>query len=312
MWWLYNLSRLGEEELNALQAAWPALEIQRRRDVMRELVEIGEVNFEVDFTPVFLMGLGDEDGQVRAAALSGLWEYEEPMFIGPLVHMLRADEATAVRAAAAMALGRYIYLREVEELAHEQGLLAEEALLETIYQAREEVEVRRRAVEAIAWSSETDVGPIIENAYYDNDEKMQVSAIFAMGRSADSRWQPQVLAELDNPSTEIRFEAVRACGELEAKEAVPRLVQLVEEEADRLVQQMALWSLGQIGGPVARDVLDAYCNSEDEGLALAAEDALDMLTLFDGSFGLLDFSEDNFDSALDDEDEWPSLLDYMN
>jgi HEAT repeat protein len=120
---------------------------------------------------------------------------------------------------------------------------------------------------------------------------MQVSAIFAMGRNADIGWLPRILEELDNPSSEIRFEACRACGELEAKEAVDLLIQLIDEDPDIEVQQMAVWSLGRIGGDTAREALEIIVDGESEVLAQAAEESLDELNLFSDAMMLYDFSE---------------------
>src|SRR5512144_2009955 len=113
---LYVLSKMDREALRIFEDYWPTVPTQRRRDIMQELVEIGEANFEVYFDPVFLLGLGDEDAEVRAAAINGLWENESPSLIGPLVHLLRTDETPLVRATAAIALGRFVYLGEVEEI----------------------------------------------------------------------------------------------------------------------------------------------------------------------------------------------------
>jgi HEAT repeat protein len=299
---LYIFSKMNQEALRIFQSVWPTIPTQRRRDVMQELVEIGEANFEVYFDPVFLLGLADEDPEVRTAAINGLWEHEDPALIGPLVHLLRTDEAAIVRAAAATALGRFVYMGEVEDIDQHQALLAEEALLDSIHQGAEDIEVRRRAIESIAFSSEPAVAQIIENAYYDENEKMQVSAIFAMGRSADSSWRPQVIAELENENSEIRFEAARASGELEAGDAVPKLLEIIEEDPDLQVQEMAIWALGRIGGQVAREALEECLESEVEAIALAAEEALDELNLFSDSFDLFDFEDD-------DDDDWFDLDD---
>jgi hypothetical protein len=300
--YLYVLSKMDQEALEVFQNIWPAIPPQRRRDIMQELVEISEANFEVYFDPVFLLGLGDEDPDVRVSAINGLWENEMPVLIGPLVHLLKTDQEAAVRAAAAIALGKYIYLRELEELDQGQALVAEEALLETIHQGGEDIEVRRRAIEAVSYSSQADIAGIIESAYYDDNEMMQVSAVFAMGRNADKRWLPRVIAELDNPNTEIRFEAARACGELEARESVPKLVSLIDEDTDLEVQEMAIWAVGRIGGPLAREALELCIESEIEAIALAAEEALDELNLFDGSFDLLNFAEDDFEDPFELDD----------
>jgi HEAT repeat protein len=159
-------------------------------------------------------------------------------------------------------------------------------LLETLRYAGEELEVRRRAVEAIAYSGEVGVREIIEAAYYDEDEKMQASALFAMGRSADPYWWKLLLQELDNPNPELRFEAARACGELEASSAVPQLAQMSLDDADREVQEAAVWALGRIGGRKARQALEACYESDDEALSQAAAEALDEMDLLGESTGI--------------------------
>lgn len=301
---LYIFSRMNQENLDTFQTIWPTIPVKRRRAIIQELLEIAEVNFEVDFDPVFLTALGDEDAEVRAGAIKSLWEYEKPALIAPLIHLLKMDEAAIVREAAATALGKFIYLRELEEIDIHEANLAEEALLEVIYQETETLDVRRRAVESIAYSSNPGITEIIENAYYDDDEKLQVSAVFAMGRNADARWIPQVLAELDSPKAELRFEAARACGELEAKEAVDKLAVMIEEDPDQETQEMAIWALGRIGGPFAREILEACLESDNEAFVLAAEEALDEINLFEDTLMLYDFEEDEFE-----DDDFEDYLD---
>jgi HEAT repeat protein len=298
---LYALSRLGREALVSFQATWPTIPAPRRREIIQALTGITETNFEVNFDSVFLLGLHDDDPGVRAAAINGLWEYEKPTLIETLIRLLQRDEAETVRAAAAIALGRFVYLGEVEKIPRHQVAPARAALLEAIHRPGESVEVRRRAVESIAYVSEKEVVGIIESAYYDENELMQASAIFAMGRSADSRWVKRVISELEHPAVEIRLEAVRACGELEARAAVPPLIELLEDDPDLELQVAAIRALGRIGGNDARHVLEQYAaESEEETLARAAEEALDEINLFDGSLSLFELDEDDFDPDDDD------------
>jgi HEAT repeat protein len=303
---LFIFSKMDKAALGVFQAEWPTIATERRREVVQELVEIAEMNFEVNFSPVFLLGMADVDAQVRTQAIAGLWEQEEPALIGPFIHLLRTDEAAMVRAAAATALGQFVYLYELEELEEEYIEPVKQALLETIYLPGEDVDVRRRAVESVAFFSGPEIIQIIESAYYDENDKMQVSAIFAMGRNADGQWRPRVLAELDNHNSEIRFEAARACGELEVAEAVPKLVALIAEDIDLQVQEVAIWALGRIGGPAAREALEHYAESETEALAMAAEEALDEINIFDAALDLFDFDEDDDE----EDDDYDELDDY--
>jgi HEAT repeat protein len=284
--YLYSLSSMTREQLAYFQEVLPRIRTERRRLVIKALVELTEVSFEVNFDPIFLVALGDDDSEVRATAIEGLWENEDQALIGPLVHLLRADEASGVRAAAAMALARFVLLGELEKIDRAPSMLAEEALLETLRSAEEDLEVRRRAVEAIAYSGEAGVRQIIEAAYYDEDEKMQSSALFAMGRSADPYWRKLLVQELDNPNPELRFEAARACGELENGLAVSRLVQMSMSDPDREVQQAAVSALGRIGDREAREALETFYESEDEVLSVAAAEALDEMDVLGQSVGI--------------------------
>jgi HEAT repeat protein len=313
---LYIFSKMDPSTLDVFRSVWPTIADQRRRDIMQELVELAEVNFEVDFDPVFLLALGDEDAEVRAYAINGLWENQNPALIGPLLHLLHTDETALVRAAAATALGQFLYLSEIEELEPETVAPIKEALLTTIHLPAEDIDVRRRAVEAIAFLSEPGITQLIEAAYYDDNPKMQISAIFAMGRNADKRWLPRVLTELDNDDTEICFEAARACGELEASEAVPKLISLVKNRGTDLeVQEMAIWALGRIGGEAARVTLERCLSSKIETIAQAADDALEELTLFSDTFDMFDFDEEDFEDDEDlfaNEENDDEIDDYLN
>jgi HEAT repeat protein len=284
--YLYSLSGITREGLMQFRQIWPDIEVGRRRLLMNSLVELTEQSFEVNFDPIFLVAMGDDDSEVRSAAIDGLWENEDQALIGPLVHLLRADDEPKVRATAAVGLARFVLLGELEKIDRAPAMLAEEALLETLRSGEEDFEVRRRAVEAIAYSGEAGVRDIIEAAYYDEDEKMQASALFAMGRSADAYWRKFLVQELENPNPELRFEAARACGELETQEAVPQLIEMSTNDPDREVQQSAVWALGRISGHAAREALEAFIESDDEALSQAAAEALDEMDMLGKSLAI--------------------------
>jgi HEAT repeat protein len=242
------------------------------------LTESAEANFELDFNALFRVTMEDEDEQVRTLSIEGLWEDEGITLIGPLVHTLRHDEAMSARAAAASSLGRFALLAELEELDERYAKLIRGALLESVYNDDEHSEVRRRAVESIAYLGDDCVYDIIAAAYEVPDESMRMSAVFAMGRSGDTVWSSAVQHELTSANPAMRYEAARACGELEVKESVSALIQLISDP-DREVQFAAIAALGQIGGQRARRVLERCCRSEDDVVRLVAEDALAELKL---------------------------------
>ena len=81
----------------------------------------------------------------------------------------------------------------------------------------------RRALESLSYCCDSRVSALIEAAYDSDEPRMRISALFSMGRSADPRWTSIVLQELENGEAEMRFEATRACGELQVTDAVPVL-----------------------------------------------------------------------------------------
>ncbi len=290
---LYDLSGMDGDEMRLFQEAWPSIAIERRRQIMNFLVEIAEVSFEVNFGAVFRFCLDDEDEQVRAAAIEGLWEDDDTALINPLITLLRDDPSISVRAGAATSLGRYVLLGELGKIRARPFALVREALLETIHSPFENLEVRRRAIEAIAYSSDEGVREIIEAAYYDEDERMRTSAVFAMGRSADPYWSDLVISELESPRPEMRYEAAMACGGLELAAATPLLANLVNDP-DREVLEAAIWALGQIGGNEARRILYDCYQEGDEFLREAVEEALEHL---DFLHGFLDISLEDLDAS---------------
>ncbi len=289
---LYAFSDLTRDETRLFQEAWSRVDTERRRWIIQSLVDIAEASFEVNFDPIFRLCLDDEDEVVRSRAIEGLWEDEDLALAGLLVRLLRDDPSESVRAAAATSLGRFVLLGELEKIEAALAMMVEDALLGAIYDPHETLEVRRRAVESIAYSGQAQVRDIIEMAYCDDEEKMRISAVFAMGRSADPLWREMVIAELENPNPEMRYEAARACGELEISAALSTLIELIETDPDPEVQEMAIWALGRIGGKEARRVLEACCESESEALRQAAEEALDELDFLGGHLEFLLFEAD--------------------
>ncbi|MBN1427871.1 MAG: HEAT repeat domain-containing protein [Anaerolineae bacterium] len=301
---IYRLSDPLPSEMAAFEAVWPTAPVERRRLLMSRLAETSEASIEVDFSTVSLFALQDADAEVRRQAIEALWENEQPSTMRKLIALAQSDPDARVRAAAAIALGQFVLLGELEDIEPMIAKEAEEALLQICHFQEEELEVRRRALESIALSSRQEVEPLIEEAARHADLKMQASALFAMGRNGDSRWIPHISDALRSPISELCFEATRAAGEIGLTTAVPHLIRFAHSH-DREIKEMAIWSLGEIGGVEAQNALFALADEEtDEDLIEAIEDASNMATLSLGNFGLLVLpSDDDEDLDIFDEEQ---------
>lgn len=306
---LRALSGLSPDEQARLREAWPSLPDVLRRRVAHSLADAAEADITADFKAVFRALLGDPHWEVRRVALDGLWEDEDAALIPVLVRLLQSDQSAEVRASAATSLGRFALLSELDELAPDTAKTIHDTLLATFH-SEEELEVRRRALEAVSWMGGADVVAAIEQAYQDDDERMTVSAVFAMGRSYDERWAAIVKKELKNPRPEIRYEAARAAGELELQDAVPTLLDMIDTR-DVEIREAIIEALGKIGGQRALEALYELVQSSDEAIKWAALEALETARFDDDplSPGLLPWLfEQGFagDDWEDEIDEWLS------
>jgi len=274
----YGLSGLSAVEVDQLKPIWDGLRPEYRSKLMRNLVDVGEANFELDYRALGMAGLDDDSPEVRAAAIEVLWEDESLELMERLIDIALWDEAVSVRAGAASALGRFILLGELGDLPESETTRAQDAVISLLNNDDEDVEVRRRALEAIANCSHEIVPDAIEEAYQSYDQRMRVSAVFAMGRTCDDeRWADTVLREVVSGDPAMRYEAARSCGELEIAEAIPYLARL-SQERDREIKEVAIWSMGEIGGKEALRILGQLAEEAeitgDQDLSDAIQDAI--------------------------------------
>jgi HEAT repeat protein len=304
---LYAFSDLSRPDAELVRRNWSAIPTERRRAVIHNLVDLAERDLDWHLGRILRIAMQDEDAQVRRTAIEGLWEETESDLLGPLIDTLRRDEDDSVRASAASALGNYVLAGELDELDAALAMRAEQVLLEVLRDQNEPIIVQSRALESIAYSGETGVRQLIEDAYYSPHEPLRVSALVAMGRSADVHWRGYVRAELQSPSALMRAEAARACGELEARSSLNELLQLLVDEAQP-VRLATIFALGRIGGKDARDALRAISAEGESVEAEAAEEALEEMMFYaeSNAVGLFDEDDDDDDDeiwGIDDDDE---------
>ena len=270
---LQRLSGLTPEQSGQLAARWPDISLRRRRSIVRELTDLAEDNVELHFDAAFIVALSDDDPQVRLAAVRGLWENETPEMIGHLAVRTAEDSDPAVRAEAALALGRFVLLHELGRLRERHFERATDALRRIIDDTEELEDVRVRAIEAMGPHDTTWVRQAITQAYESGRRRLKVSAVHAMGRSAEPRWLALVTRELMSEEAELRYEAAVAAGTIADESITTSLVPLVADPDDD-VRIAAIAALGQIGGPVARHALNELLESASRATRDAAAAAL--------------------------------------
>ena len=194
-------------------------------------------------------------------------------------------------------LGEFILLGELEKVKEDQQRKIEDALI-AIVRSEDDSVLRKRVLESLSFSSRPEIAALIESAFARADPAWVASALRAMGRSHDERWNENVVSMLLDDDPLIKFAAVEASGQLIIESAVPILLQILEdEEEDDDVATAAIWALSQIGGDEARTYLVALIEqTEDEELVEFLEDALENLN-FTEEFNKFDLL------TLDEEDE---------
>lgn len=278
--------------------------------------------------------LDDPDSQVRGEAVACLWSNAHARWIDVLISKARLDPNLDVRTRAISALGRYVFEGsellysgewddapgEIEgdatlELYGEDGAGEEEEDLEYaetdmteadfhrvsdfLFDAAHDdtlsTDERRYAIEALAFLDDPEVDALIDWAYAQNDTRLKVSALFAMGRSGNLHWSDIVLAEMHSANREVQYEAVRAAGELGLHEATEDLIHLARGRGvSKPLRLLAIYSLGEAGDDRAYPVLEELSRARDRDVREAAREAVEEW--------LMTSAADQFDR---DEDETP-------
>ncbi|MCB8979910.1 MAG: HEAT repeat domain-containing protein [Ardenticatenaceae bacterium] len=303
---LYRLSDMQSEEMQLFDAGWTAVSDERRQVIVRHLADISEDNFVVDFSPIFIRGFNDPVADVRMASLDGLWDTSDLKLIAPITELLHNDPDEGVQVAAASALGHFVLMGEWGQLPERilPGLI--NALLARYDHEKTADPVRRVVLEALGPAGHPRVNKLIEEAYENGDQPMQVSAVFAMGATADRRWSATVMSEMESPYEEMRAEAARAAGAIGNSDFVARLAELAYDE-DLAVRLAAIGSLGQIGGDevqrILAEMLDDPEVEEDDEVMEAVEEAMEEAAMMAGDFDFVDFGFDEEDEEAFDFDD---------
>ena len=300
---LYQFSDISPKDCKVLTSAWHTIPAVRRRAVLQDLVELAEHDNLLLFEDIGRIALKDGDAECEVSGIGLLLEAEDPKLIPIYMRMLSdAKKAEFVRAAAANALGFYVYLGELEELEPAIHHNIEDALLQAYAEDPSEL-VKRRSLESLGYSSREEVPALLRNASARDSDEWLESALFAMGKSADSQWENEALENLNHENLEVRGQAIHAAGELSLGSARARLLKQLDREKDEYLRSELIWALSQIGGEGIEEKFEqllAKTNNDDEANLL--EEALDMLN-FTNEVADFELMEVGFEHKHDLHDE---------
>lgn len=258
-----RLSDLSREDGRILARTWPEFPEETREAIVRRIDELSEERIDVNFRRALRVALDDPSATVRQLAVSALWEENSTDARDRFQELLEQDPSEDVRAQAAAALEPYVARAAEGELDEAEADHLRDVLLAAT-SPNEPLVVQRRAIEALGpLGSDPQVRDLITEFYESDDQALRCSAIYAMGRSLQSQWLPEILAELENDEAELRYEAVRAAGALGSQDALPGLLGAARDE-DAEVRHAAIAAIGQIGGRGGARALERLADDAEE------------------------------------------------
>ncbi|MEW6403049.1 MAG: HEAT repeat domain-containing protein [Chloroflexota bacterium] len=300
--YLPYFSDIDPASLQLLLDAWPRVHSPRKLTLLDQLLSLYDSDTLVSFEDLGHALLKDTDAEVRARAIRLLAESDNPKLVPVFIDILKHDKDLAPRMEAAALLGEFVMLGELDELPEKLHHDAEDALL-AVESSDEKSGLRRRALESLGFSERPEAATVIESAFHREDPEWKTSALIAMGRSNDDRWEESILSMLLSEDPRTRLAAVEAAGELRLASARPILLKMFDDEVEDEVISAIIWSLSNIGGEEVRIYL---LNLLDQ-----AEGDDDLTEFLEDALSNLDFTEelDRFDlMSLDSDDE--DLMEY--
>ncbi len=261
--YLHIFSDIQTDDLNSLKTIWSRISLPRKLSLLEDLENLAEKDTLLSFDNLAINLLDDPDADIRTLAIRLLWECEDSSLIPIFLKILRSDPSITTSAAAATALGLFIYLGECEKVPSLTRTNMEADLIKAAREGKDPL-IRRRALETLGFSSRPEVFDLVTTAYYDPDPDWIISALIAMGRSNNQEWEKEIIAHLFNKNDDIRIESIQAAGNLELENARSLLLEQLDEDEDPEIWHALLWSLSQIGGDGLREQLEDFINMIDD------------------------------------------------
>jgi hypothetical protein len=252
------------------------------------------------FRKVLVDRQADASDRLIAAELAGDYTVINDDLASVLITIVRnPNEPEKLRARAAISFGAALEDADINEFDDPDDVRITEPMFHSIRKSLQELymdtgvpkEVRRRILEASVRAAEEWHKDAISAAYASGDQEWMLTAVFAM------RWirgfDTQILDALKSTNPEIHYEAVKAAGAREVAAAWPHIRPLVEDdETPKDLLLAAIEAVADIRPHEARKTLGDLMDSNDEDIADAASEAIDMAEMRSGD-------EDDEEEAID-------------
>jgi HEAT repeat protein len=201
-----------------------------------------------------------EASAVRRAAARALGQVGDPRAVEPLIATLEHWGDADVRKAAAEALVKI-------------GAPAVEPLIAAL---KDEVErVRKAAAETLVKIGAPAVEPLIAAWRDSSNWHVRQAAVGALGQIGDARAVKPLIGALKNRDEYMRKAAAWALGQIGDPRAVEPLIAALKDEVE-WVRKAAAWALVKIGAPAVEPLIAALKDG-DKGVRRAAAEVLDEL-----------------------------------
>tara|TARA_B100000029_G_scaffold516335_2_gene628809 strand:+ start:824 stop:1810 length:987 start_codon:yes stop_codon:yes gene_type:complete len=266
-----RFSDLDLQNVESLKLTWLKIPKETRKTIVLKAIQLSDESIDYEYSRFARIVFDDTDPIIRRASIELVRETEDRI-TARCLRALLVDPDEEVAAAAAEALGSYVLLTETSLFDKEEGSKIVAALREATSQDKP-VELRSGAIESLASRDFDWISPLIMDAYYDSDERMRLSAVRAMGKTASSSWLEYIYEQLEVEDPFFRLEAVLAIGEIADESSLDSLSILFEDE-DAEIAETAVETVALIGGEVAVSVLTEFLERADEKWTLVLEDAI--------------------------------------
>jgi len=291
--YLHFFSDISDNNLQQIKQIWSDIRQERKINLLSDLETLTEADTLVSFDDFGYFALQDNDPQIKSHAIRLLQECKDINLIEPFLDLLTTHENPDVNAAAARALGKFVLLGELEEIPEKYSSVIKVTLLEEYRKPRED-RIRQRILESLGYLSDDEVKGIISDALKNDNKDWQLSAIFAISRSANEKWGNEVLEKIIDIDPDISLEAIKAAGELEIASAKEELIDILKfSSPDEEIYLQSIWALSKIGGNDIQDLFEEMLeSSEMEEETEMLELAMDNLTFTNGISSFDFFDED--------------------